>query len=88
MEILSVTNENKATDLQDKLGKVTDAYARVSSELQRYFGLRREEATKLQPRYADRGDRTKGGRERVISITTQEQHATLDRRTSSSAKDH
>ena len=49
-------------------------------------GLRREEATKFQPRYADRRDHlrikgswTKGGRERVIPITTPEQRATLDK---------
>lgn len=81
-----VTNENKATDIQDNLVRVTDAYVRISLELQREFGLRREEATKFQPRYADRGDHlrikgswTKGGRERVIPITTPEQRPTLDR---------
>jgi integrase len=61
-------------------------YVRISLELQREFGLRREEATKFQPRYADQGDHlrikgswTKGGRERVIPITTPEQRATLDK---------
>lgn len=59
---------------------------RISLELQRDFGLRHEEATKFQPRYADQGDHlrikgswTKGGRERVIPITTPEQRATLDK---------
>jgi site-specific recombinase XerC len=81
-----VTNENKATELQGKLEKVTDPYVRISAELQREFGLRREEATKFQPRYADRGDHlllkgswTKGGRERVIPIATPEQRAALDK---------
>ncbi len=81
-----VTNENKAVELSDKLGKVSDPYVRVSLELQRAFGLRREESIKFQPRYADQGDHlrikgswTKGGRERVIPITTPEQRATLDR---------
>lgn len=81
-----VINENKATGLADKLGKVSDPYVRVSLELQRTFGLRREESIKFQPRYADHGDHlkikgswTKGGRERVIPITTPEQRATLDR---------
>lgn len=81
-----VTNENKAAELADKLGKVSDPYVRVSLELQRAFGLRREESIKFQPRYADQGDHlqikgswTKGGRERVIPITTLEQRATLDR---------
>jgi hypothetical protein len=87
-----VTNENKATDIQDKLVRVTDAYVRISLELQREFGLRREEATKFQPRYADQGDHlrikgswTKGGRERVIPITTAEQRATLDEASAKSA---
>jgi hypothetical protein len=81
-----VTNENKATELQDKLDRIGDAHVRISAELQRDFGLRREEATKFQPRYADQGDHlrikgswTKGGRERVIPITTPEQRATLDK---------
>jgi site-specific recombinase XerC len=80
------TNANKATELADKLDKVSDPYVRVSLELQRAFGLRREESIKFQPRYADHGDHlkikgswTKGGRERVIPITTPEQRATLDR---------
>jgi hypothetical protein len=71
-----VTNESKATEIQDRLGKVSDPCVRVSLELQRDFGLRREEAIKFQPRYADHGNHlnikgswTKGGRERVIPIT-------------------
>jgi hypothetical protein len=81
-----VTNENKATELQDKLGKVSDPYVRVSLELQQAFGLRREESIKFQPHYADQGDYlrikgswTKGGRERVIPVTTPEQRASLDK---------
>jgi site-specific recombinase XerC len=81
-----VTNESKATEIQGRLGKVSDPCVRVSLELQRDFGLRREEAIKFQPRYADQGDHlkikgswTKGGRERVIPITTPEQRATLDK---------
>ena len=64
-----VTNASKArTVAQDALTKVRDPYIRMSLELQRVFGLRREEAIKLQPAYADRGDTlvlkdswTKGG---------------------------
>lgn len=53
--------------------------------LQQAFGLCREEPIKFQPRYADQGDRvvlkgswTKGGRPRVVPITTAEQRAVLD----------
>lgn len=49
--------------------KVADPYIRVSLKLQAAFGLRRSEAMKIQPRWADRGDKlalkgswTKGGR--------------------------
>ena len=54
--------------------------------MQRAFGLRREECLKLQPHFADRGDKLvlkaswcKGGREREIPIRTQEQRRALDR---------
>jgi hypothetical protein len=57
----------------------------MSLRLQRAFGLRREEALKLQPRWADRGDHlhlkaswTKGGRERTVPIRTKEQRALLE----------
>lgn len=80
-----VTNENKAQELGDALDKVKDPYVRMSLALQAVFGLRREEAIKFQPRYADRGDHialkgswTKGGRERTVLITTPEQRAVLD----------
>ncbi len=49
----------------------------ASVQLQRHFGLRREEAMKIQPSAADQGDClylktswTKGGRPRTIPITT------------------
>jgi integrase len=80
-----VTNENKARQLGDGLDRVTDAHVRVSLALQQAFGLRREESIKFQPSYADRGDRivlkgswTKGGRPRVVPITTDMQRAVLD----------
>jgi integrase len=80
-----VTNENKAQELGDSLGKVTDGHVRVSLLLERAFGLRREEAIKFTPAYADRGDRIvlkkswrKGGRARVIPITTPVQRIVLD----------
>ena len=65
-----VTNEDKSAVLDaEKLARVSDAHVRMSLELQAAFGLRREEAIKFTPAYADRGDRVrikaswaKGGR--------------------------
>ncbi|MFT3967868.1 MAG: integrase domain-containing protein [Sphingobium sp.] len=79
-----VTNASKAIDLSDRLERVTDQHVRMSLRLQQAFGLRREEAIKFQPAYADRGDHialkgswTKGGRERTVPITTAGQRAVL-----------
>ncbi|MDE0412676.1 MAG: integrase domain-containing protein, partial [Gammaproteobacteria bacterium] len=82
-----VTNESKAQDLTEpQLGKVKDEHVRMSLELQRAFGLRREEAMKFTPSYADKGDHiqlkaswTKGGRPRTIPIRTKTQRDVLDR---------
>ena len=69
-----------------QLDRVTDAHARMSLELQLAFGLRREEAIKFSPSFADRGDHltlkdswTKGGKARVIPVRTEAQRAVLDR---------
>jgi len=80
-----VATESKATSIEEsQLSRVRDPYVRMSLELQRDFGLRREEAIKFRPDYADRGDHielkqswTKGGKARVIPILTDEQRATL-----------
>lgn len=79
-----VTNISKAQELGTRLEQVTDAHVRMSLQLQAAFGLRREEAIKFQPSYADRGDHialkgswTKGGRERTVPITTTEQRDAL-----------
>ena len=79
-----VTNVSKAQELGTGLEQVTDAHVRMSLQLQAAFGLRREEAIKFQPSYADRGDHialkgswTKGGRERTVPITTTEQRDAL-----------
>jgi hypothetical protein len=80
------TNENKARELdEEKLSRVTDPYTAMSLRLQLAFGLRREEAIKFRPSYADRGDHitlmgswTKGGLERSIPIKTPEQRILLD----------
>lgn len=81
-----VTNENKSRDLgPGVLNKIKDRYVRMSLTLQLHFGLRREESIKFQPFYADRGDHivlkkswAKGGRARVIPITSKQQRAALD----------
>ncbi len=82
-----VTNKSKAKDLtQHQLDKVKDEHVRMSLELQRAFGLRREEAMKFRPSYADKGDHitlkaswTKGGRARVIPVRTEYQREVLIR---------
>ncbi|MFK1438035.1 phage integrase N-terminal domain-containing protein [Pseudomonas aeruginosa] len=80
-----VTNLDKSRKLGDALDQVRDAHVRMSLQLQQAFGLRREESIKFQPGYADRGDHialkgswTKGGRERSVPITTDEQRHVLD----------
>ena len=81
-----VSDTSKAKDLKgDHLALVKDEYVRMSLRLQQAFGLRREEALKIQPRWADRGDHlqlkaswTKGGRERTVPIRTREQRALLE----------
>lgn len=82
-----VAEESRAkTVTTEALDKVKDAHVRMSLELQQAFGLRREEAIKFSPTYADKGDRlelkaswTKGGKARVIPIRTPEQRTVLDR---------
>ena len=82
-----VTNQSKAKTVnQAQLEKVRDECVRLSLELQREFGLRREEAMKFQPSYADRGDKlvlkpswTKGGKAREIPIRTDAQCEILAR---------
>ncbi|MCY4419779.1 MAG: integrase domain-containing protein [Gammaproteobacteria bacterium] len=82
-----VTNESKAKDLtQTQLSQVKDEYVRISLELQKAFGLRREEAIKFIPHYADKGDHiqlkgswTKGGKPRTIPVRTEVQREILER---------
>ena len=82
-----VTDISKAKSVSEAdLVKVGDRYVRMSLELQQAFGLRREEAIKFIPAYADQGDHlvlkpswTKGGKARVIPIRTREQRELLDR---------
>jgi site-specific recombinase XerC len=82
-----VTNQTKATDFNaDDLAKVKDPHVKMSLELQRAFGLRREEAIKFQPHFADQGDHialkstwTKGGKPREIPIRNEAQREVLNR---------
>lgn len=81
-----VTNIDKSVELDQRLDSISDPRVRVSLELQRAFGLRREESIKFSPTYADRGDRivlkaswTKGGRAREIPVRTAHQREVLER---------
>jgi hypothetical protein len=81
-----VTNLSKARSLdKHALDRIADPFVKMSLRLQQVFGLRREEAIKFNPGYADRGDCimlkpswTKGGRAREIPVRTLEQRHVLD----------
>ena len=81
-----VSDNSKAKGLaREQLDQVKDEHVRMSLRLQKAFGLRREEALKIRPRWADRGDHlhlkaswTKGGRDRTVPIRTREQRALLE----------
>ncbi len=84
-----VTNKSKAREISpEALALIKDERLRVSLELQRAFGLRREECLKFQPAYAMSGDYDKillkaswckGGRAREVPILTDYQRDVLDR---------
>ena len=82
-----VTNVNKAQELtRECLDRIKSEHVRLSVEMQRAFGLRREEAMKVRVAWADRGTYlklegswTKGGRERTVPIRTEAQRELLDR---------
>ena len=71
-----VSDGAKRRDLDEaKLALVKDPHVRMALRLQAGFGLRREEAIKFSPSYADRSDRiavkastAKGGRAREVPI--------------------
>ncbi len=86
----TVAQESKAMTLpSEQLVRVTCAYVRLSLELQRRFGLRREESIKFRVSYAWRehdpehiylkGSWTKGGRPRAIPVRTPIQRGLLRR---------
>ena len=82
-----VSEGSKAKTIgETDLEKVHDPHVRMSLELQAAFGLRREEAIKFSPGYADKGDHlllkpswTKGGKARTIPVRTEVQRHVLDR---------
>ncbi len=82
-----VSTESKAQQLDRvALERVRDPHVRMSLELQQAFGLRREEAIKFKPSYADRGDRlvlketwTKGGKAREIPVRNAAQREVVAR---------
>ena len=81
-----VSDGTKRRDLYPgKLALVEDRHVRMALRLQAAFGLRREEAIKFAPAYADRGDRisvkgstAKGGRPRQVPVLTDGQRKVLD----------
>jgi len=80
------TNGSRATDLEDRaLSLIDDEHVRMSLRLQAAFGMRREEAIKFTPAFADRGDHLalkaswcKGGRAREIPVRTVAQRELLE----------
>ncbi len=76
--------KNKAIYNPD-FSKITNPYIYISLQLQRVFGLRREEAIKLKPHMTDKNNHIellsswcKGGRGRTIPIRTEEQRYWLE----------
>jgi site-specific recombinase XerD len=76
--------ENKAIHNPD-FSRITNSYVHISLQLQRVFGLRREEAIKIKPHIADKNNQLellsswcKGGRGRMVPIRTEEQRYWLE----------
>ena len=78
-------NGNKAQELSRELLAKVDPRVSLALQAERLFGLRREEALKMRPVIADRGNRlvlqaswTKGGRYREIPIWHERQRLLLE----------
>lgn len=79
-------SKNKAWELtNDQLDSISSERVRLSLQLERVFGLRKEESLKFQPDYADKGDHIelmgswcKNGRNRIIPVTTKKQRKVLN----------
>lgn len=89
-----VPQRNRALHQPD-FSKISNEFILVSMQLQRLFGLRREEALKIKPFMADKGDKLelqptwcKGGRGRTIPIQTAEQRLWLDKAKALAEKFH
>lgn len=87
-----VPTTNKALHNPD-FSAITNEHLKVSLELQRVFGLRREESLKIKPHLADKGNELKlmpswckGGRERSVPILTEEQRHWLNKAKSVAGK--
>lgn len=86
LEVRRKFNGNKAHELtREILDRVADPRIELALQMERLFGLRREEALKLRPVVADQGNRlvlqsswTKGGRYREIPIWHARQRQLLD----------
>lgn len=82
-----ITNDSKAVVLKDShLAAVSDKNLRDSLQLQSLFGLRREEAIKFNPGYADLGTAIKlkpswckGSRGREVPVTNDAQRELINR---------
>ena len=79
-----VSVENRAL-YNPSFSKISNEYIHISLQLQRVFGLRREESIKIKPHMADKGDKLellsswcKGGRGRIVPIRTEEQRFWLE----------
>ena len=81
-----VSDGTKRRELDtEKLALVKDAHVRMALRLQAAFGLRREEAIKFSPAYADRGEvvavkasTAKGGRARDVPVLKDSQRRLLE----------
>ncbi len=80
----SIAMRNRAIYAAD-FSKITDPHVKISLELQRVFGLRREESIKIKPHMADQGGKLllqgswcKGNRQREVPIRTEEQRHWLE----------
>lgn len=80
-----VSRVNRSLPSPD-FSKISNQHIRISLELQRVFGLRREECLKIKPWQADKGKYLylqdswcKGGRSRSVPILTEEQRYWLNK---------
>lgn len=81
-----MTNQDKSINLdENKLDKISDANIKMSLQLQKVFGLRKEESIKIKIHEAVIGDKLvlhgswcKNGRSRTLEIRTAEQRMVVE----------